>query len=124
LTKPFGIPYASFGLATLVAACQSTPDRFDYRAQCGWDDDRNWELVQVLPETIEKYRALADENPNLKTDPREFSVESWFSLPSGELMLCRTDGSPNDSCVGEWWQFENTENEPSIIAQSAWICVT
>lgn len=115
---------ATAGFFLLLAACQGTPDRFDYRSSCGWGDNRPWELVDSLPTDREGYYRLADEHPNLKTDPRGYSVESWFFLPTGELMLCRSDGPPKDSCVGEWWQFEGTGDGLRMSAQSAWVCVT
>lgn len=104
-----------------LVGCQTTTFQFDYRSSCGGDDDRSWGLAYDLPDDLLDFRAAAD----LSSDTnRAFPVESWFSLPSGELMLCRTEFAPLHSCNGEWWQFRRDGGEIVVTEQSWWTCVT
>jgi hypothetical protein len=67
--------------------------------------------------------ALADANPNSRNARADYREEFWFSLPSEELMLCRSDGQLERSCVGEWWQFKRFDNGWLITKQAGWLCV-
>ena len=111
----------------LLTACSTTNDSIDpddYRGNCGWHDKRDWQLAHKFSGNIEMLRSLADSNPNFAGGYNWMPVESWFSLPTGELMLCRTDREPYASCSGQWWQFEKHGSDFVIVEKSGWICVT
>ena len=106
-----------------LTACQTVVFE-DYRALCGWKDERPWRLVRKKPNDIVKMRELADLASREDMARRFFAVESWFSLPDGQIMLCRTETSPTNSCEGEWWQFSRKNGQIIVTDSSAWVCVT
>ena len=112
-------------VVTGVSGCVSTsPDYapFDYyRALCG-DSEKpvvEWNLARNLPKDIATLRELADVALAASGSSIGYPVESWFSRPSGEVMLCRTD-----SCSGDWWAFRKQGETWVIFDSSAWVCVT
>jgi hypothetical protein len=70
------------------------------------------------------FRELADASSAYHANGWDFPVESYFVLPTGEFMLCRTEQAPRDSCGGEWWQFEKVAERWRVVRHESWICVT
>ena len=110
---------ALLAIATLPS-CQ-TPQRG--AGLCGDNDVRPWAMLSRPPSDADELRNAANTKPNFNAMVH-FERETWFRLPTGETMLCRSDDSPRRSCSGEWWQFSRATGELSVTDQNAWICVT
>ena len=113
---------APLGLLAALASC-ATHHAQDYRALCAQEDTRAWRLATKLPSEMTALRAMADANSVYRAHGGDFAVESYFTLPTGEFMLCRSDRAPKDSCGGEWWQFEKRDSQWRMVRHDAWICV-
>jgi hypothetical protein len=95
----------------------------EYRASCGGSAQTQieWKLAVTIPINEQALRSLAAANPLVREG---FSVESWFSGPAGQIMLCRTQGAPKESCVGEWWAFREEIGGWVVFGHDGWFCVT
>ena len=113
------IVLASFGWCV---ACQSMNDLERTRYGCGdYSDSRAWVSLETPPEAADKLGSIADQNafePKLLLD-----FENWFSLSSGEIMLCRSDLPLKYSYQTEWWIFDTLSNIPSIEAHDGTITI-
>jgi hypothetical protein len=115
--------FALLLLLGAVASC-ATPHAHDYRGLCADEDARPWHLATRLPAEMTTLRELADANSVYHQRGTDFPVESYFSLSTGDFMLCRTDQAPKDSCGGEWWQFQKVAEHWRVVRHDAWICVS
>jgi hypothetical protein len=106
----------------LLASCQTLSAEAQ-RSFCGYGDHRAWTRIDQPASHAESMRALADAHPNFPGS-NAYGRETWYALPEGNAMLCRSDEAPRDSCSGQWWQFRLSGDQPEITAQDAWICVT
>jgi len=93
---------------------------------CAIDDTRPWTMSAAPPTNAAELSALADAHPNYPNAGRPRQTDTWFSLPTGEIMLCRTDGPLMKSyCDGEWWQFREDDGVFVITSPpNAWVCVS
>lgn len=82
-------------------------------------DPRPWSRIDEPVSIADQLRALADTSAD-SGGSNVYKRETWFSLPSGEIMLCRTD---EHSFSGEWWLFKVSEGGPSITDHESWIMV-
>ena len=94
------------------------------RASCGASQRTQveWKLAESIPANAQVFRSLAD--ANLLTKGESFPVQSWFSALTGQVMLCRTKGSPKESCFGEWWAFREDMGNWVLFEHDGWFCVT
>jgi hypothetical protein len=116
------IPVVLFPVALALSGCQR-PEMDAQRGMCGAGDLRPWSPVEAAATPASDLRALADADPNFP-GAAPMNHETWFALPSGEIMLCQSNALPQDSCVGQWWQFQRSGEGHRITAQSAWVCLT
>jgi hypothetical protein len=106
----------------LVASCQ-TLSAEEERGSCAYGDHRPWVRIEEPAAHATEMRALAEAHPNFRGS-NAYGRETWYALPEGEAMLCRSDEAPRRSCSGQWWQFRLSGDQLEITAQDAWICVT
>lgn len=109
-------------LALTLSGCQTLAPE-PQRGQCGIGDHRPWSEVTEAMTPASELQALAEANPNFP-GTNQFDHESWYALPTGEFMLCRSIAPPQHSCSGQWWQFQRSGESHVITAQDAWICIT
>jgi hypothetical protein len=110
-------------LAVLLAASCQTLSAEEVRGFCGHGDHRAWVRIDEPALHAGDMRALADAHPNFPGS-NAYGRETWYGLPEGEVMLCRSDEAPRRSCSGQWWQFRLSGDQPEITAQDAWLCFT
>ena len=112
--------------ALLLFSCQShtQPDRLS----CGYPDDpRNWQTLDAPPQNADALRQFAKAN-DFGNDV-DYSKEAWFGLTTGEIMLCLYNGGydPNrrrmSLIANEWWVFDLSTNDPTIIEHDGLIWV-
>lgn len=110
-------------LPPFLASCQVIRSP-DYRGECGAGDLRPWVLAEPSPTDRSLILAAAEAHAledEIKAYP--YSVDSWFTLPSGEVMLCRSAGPLRDAPGGKWWQFEKGLGGWRVISNYCWGCV-
>jgi hypothetical protein len=74
--------------------------------------------LSTEPRNANAMRAIADATPLYSKRPLTNFVESWYSIPSRNTVLCRY--SPSS---GEWWNFEHGEDPlapPKLVQHSGW----
>src|SRR5687768_15638652 len=99
--RPSIVVVALAVVALTAVGCAMRPPVGRY-GPCGdHKDDRPW-LPIAPPPGADDLRSAAAAKPVLPV-PNTSGRQFWFGLPTGELMLCRSDDPPRSSCVGEWW---------------------
>jgi len=88
-------------ISLALSACAS-PASYDW-TWCADEDERHWQRTTEIPENADELRRLADSKTYSRSVSR--SIESWFRLPGGEVMLCRQSWRATEI---EWWQFRQT----------------
>ena len=120
-----------FSVLVLVS-CTSIEDRnrsseefdyFGYMGLCG-DTNPDWKYIQIVPTEISALEDLANTDLAKKGFSLSYAVQSWFANSRSDLMLCRTDQSPSDSCSGNWWSFANINGSWKITKTGGWVCVS
>jgi hypothetical protein len=111
--------FTSLLIFLTLSGC-ATSANVGYLSLCGAGDSRQWKPVDAPPDAA-ALRILADTSPNAPAGKLSYPVEQWFQTPDQQFMLCRTD---HNSCLGEWWVFQNRSLVPSISKQDAWLCVS
>lgn len=101
-------------LAHLVLFCVTLSgcQTFNEAAQDGCidrHDERPWTQMQAPPSNAEALRGLADLSPGLRGGWRH-RRELWYSLPTGEVTLCRLgrNTAPRLSDSGVTYEFGPT----------------
>ncbi|MGE0531217.1 MAG: hypothetical protein AB7G40_10940 [Hyphomonadaceae bacterium] len=123
----------ALALAPLAGSCASVPG---YNAWIISDfcntggDDRPWSRTEA-PSNAELYRSAARIDRSGWDSVPQDSREYWFTLPNGEIKLCRTNltrpGGRHHWCnprIVVWWSFRETESGPLIDNSQAPICLT
>ena len=87
-------------------------------ALCANDDVRPWARSRP-PANARAYRDVADARPYYRGLPHAPQNETWYVLPTHEVMLCRTGN--RTFCEAEWWQFGAGAVE--VASQSGTLCV-
>jgi hypothetical protein len=75
-------------------------------------------VLSFEPRDAKAMRAIADATPLNSKHPLTNYVETWYSIPSRNIVLCRY--SPGS---GEWWNFEHGEDPlatPKLVQHSGW----
>ncbi len=116
-------------LALALSGCASPragQGAYDYRGSCGSPgrNEKAWKLVGKIPRDVAELRLLADYYPPASGDLSGYSVESWFEMPSGDVMLCRTEGAPQGACITTWWAFCHEADTWRVVDKGALVCVT
>src|SRR5690606_33988680 len=118
--RPHMTELALLMVAIALVGC-STHQAASLPFLCGNGTPEQWQLTAAPPPDAGALESLADSSPNFPAGKMAYPIEQWFSTSAGDLMLCRRDKS---SCMGEWWQFQYSDDKPAISRQDAWICVT
>jgi hypothetical protein len=114
----------AFSSCQTPSAVDQTLSAAELRVYCGAGDDRPWLQIDDPPSSSTTMRALADAHPTFPGS-NPFGRETWYALPGGEIMLCRSDAAPRNSCAGpgQWWQFRLSGDSVTIAAQAGWYCI-
>lgn len=113
---------ASFGCSS-IGSCDKEPQGPKYLDPClGFD--KNFVGVMKMsyePVGANDMKAIANETPMYKNFPLVDYEESWYVLPSRNVILCR-----QNYLGGEWWNFESDEfaQNHKLVQHSGWITKT
>jgi hypothetical protein len=103
-------------IATLTFTGCSSTFIHEGRGWCAYADKRAWVLTQTPRgrEMITLRELIENPNKVLTLQCSEYSVESWYALPSGELMICQSAGPMRPGTEVAWYQFSRNDKEWSI----------
>ena len=106
----------------IFSGCTSIPVA-EARGGCARGDVRDWRLTQAPRKEASVFRDLIY-GPDADTELQlfEYSVETWYSLPSGELMICQSAGPLSKAPGGSWAQFGKSNGSWRIISHGCWGC--
>jgi hypothetical protein len=104
----------AIGMLTFTG-CSSIFMRED-RGSCAYADKRQWVLTQTPRgrEMITLRELIESPSKVLTFQCSEYSVESWYALPSGELMICQSAGPIRRGTEVAWYQFSRNDKEWKI----------
>ena len=117
-------PFLAAAIAMSLFGCASSfaPD---FRGECASSDRRPWVLAQIPHgEEMSNVRSVLDapqDKEEMQCD--HYSVESWFKLPAGDLMLCQSAGPLRRAPSGSWRQFVRAGQQWRIVGSGSWGCI-
>lgn len=109
-------------LALLLGGCVSSRAP-DFRGECASGDSRPWKLVELRNDDATAIRHLTLADGGILPKGGSYSVESWFTLASGHILFCRSEGPLKRAPSGEWWQLERAASGWRVIDSACWGCV-
>ena len=97
----------------------------EYWGSCGAFSKHpsSWTVVSAPPPNTKLLRSLADAAQSSGAKGGRYPIESWFNGQAGEVMWCRTETKPNESCTGEWWAFRKENDVWTVYDRNAWTCL-